>query len=216
MQIFSDMTFSGTRAALKRLLQEFDKATRLGDWVRDNTAEAEIEPILPAGEDVRAYRNSPTGNAPHSVLWLGISPDKWEVTNIVPLGSDSIAPAEYTKLLLSFRSATLPLAKEADVTVTEPVTDVGPEHFLTKSAARLLHAFSSLANKSTGAAHPRDLYRWNQFVIAAHRDACRIGASELQQILIEDEGWPEGKAVELSLLFEYEMSLLNVYNEARQ
>jgi hypothetical protein len=157
MQIFSDMTFSGTPVALERLLQEFDKETRLGDWVRDNTAEADIAPILPTGEKVRAYRNSPTGSAPHSVLWLGIAPEKWEVTNIVPIGSDAIPPVEYTKLLLSFRSATLPLAQAVGVIVTEPVTDVGAEHFLTKNAARLLHAFSSTANKSTGAASTRSL-----------------------------------------------------------
>jgi hypothetical protein len=53
-------------------------------------------------------------------------------------------------------------------------------------------------------------------VIAAHRDKCHIGGSDLQQLLIENEGWSEAKAVELSLLFEYEISLLNVYNETRQ
>jgi hypothetical protein len=101
------------------------------------------------------------------------------------------------------------------VTVTEPVTDVGPEHFLTETAARLLHAFSLMANKSTGAAHPRDRQRWNEFVVAAHRDGCDVGASDLQQLLIENEGWSEEKAVELSLLFEHEISLLNVYDESR-
>jgi hypothetical protein len=216
MQIFSDMTFSGAPDALGGLLQELDRATRLGGWMRDSAAEADIAPLLSPAENVRAFRNSPTGAPPHAVLWLGISRDKWEVTNIVPLGSDAIPPAEYTKLLLSFRSGVLPLAQRAEVAVTEPVTDVGPEHFLTKSAARLLHAFSSTANKSTGAAHPRDRYRWNQFVIATHRDGCEVGASELQQLLIENEGWPEGKAVELSLLFEYEISLLSVYDENRQ
>jgi hypothetical protein len=215
MQIFSDMTFSGAPAALERLLQEFDKATRLGDWIRDTVAEADIAPLLSTGENVRAYRNSPTAAAPHSVLWLGISPDKWEVTNIVPLGNDAIPPAEYTKLLVSFRSAIAPLARAVDVTVTEPVTDVGPEHFLTETAARLLHAFSLMANKSTGAAHPRDRQRWNEFVVAAHRDGCDVGASDLQQLLIENEGWSEEKAVELSLLFEHEISLLNVYDESR-
>lgn len=215
MQIFSDMTFSGAPAALERLLQEFDRATRLGDWIRDTVAETDIAPLLSTGENVRAYRNSPTAADPDAVLWLGISRDKWEVTNIVPLGKDAIPPAEYTELLLSFRSAIEPLARAVDVTVTEPVTDVGPEHFLTETTARLLRAFSLMANKSTGAAHPRDRQRWNEFVVAAHRDGCNVGASELQQLLIENEGWSEEKAVDLSILFEYEISLLNVYDESR-
>lgn len=213
MQIFSDMTFTGASSALETLLQEFDKAPKLGDWIRDLVAEADIAPLLSSGEKVRAYRNSPTAAAPHAVLWLGISPDKWDVTNIVPLGNDAIPPADYTKLLISFRSAIASLAEAVHVTVTEPVTDVGAEHFLTKNAARLLHAFSVTANKSTGAAHPRDRYRWNQFVVATHREGCDVGASDLQQLLIENEGWSEEKALDLALLFEYEVSLLNVYDE---
>lgn len=207
------MTFSGTPSSLETLLQEFDDLPKLGDWIRDRVAEADIAPLLSAGENVRAYRNSPTAAAPHAVLWLGISPDKWDVTNIVPLGKDPIPPTEYTRLLISFRTAVASLADAVHVTVTEPVTDVGPEHFLTNRAARLLHAFSATANKSTGAAHPRDRYRWNEFVVATHRDKCDIGASDLQQLLIENEGWSEEKALDLALLFEYEVSLLKVYDE---
>jgi hypothetical protein len=213
VQIYSDMKFSGNPQELKTLLDQLDTLGKIGEWARDRQAEEEIERLLSGTGKVRCFENVPTADVPGSRLWLDINPTEWSVTNIVPTGQGPIAPSIYSALLSSFRMAVLPLLAGTSVAVSEPAHEVGPEHWLSPNALKLLRQFSGLANKSTGASHPRDRARWNDFVIAAHRDQCKIGGEELSRILIEDENWPEGKASELGILFEYERSLLDDLDE---
>jgi hypothetical protein len=214
MEIYSDMTFSGNPQELKTLLGQLDMAGSVGEWTRDGAAERDIIPLLTAGETVRCFKNTPSPSLPDSRLWLTIKPNEWSVTNIVPAGDSEIAPSTYGALLSSFRTALLPFLKSTGITISEPRSEVGPEHWLSPDAVKLLHQFSTLANKSTGASHPRDRSRWNKFVIATHRDQCKLGGSELGQILVEHEHWPEDKAAELAILFEYERSILHDFDES--
>lgn len=210
MEIYSDMTFRGDPRDLESLLGRLDELGGAGVWRRDREAEADIEGLTSDGGPVRCYRNAaPSESLPDCRLWLDIDRRHWEVTNIVPSGEGPLPPPVYSALLSSFRAALRPLYAGTSIQVSEPVHEVGPEHWLTPNALRLLRQFSALANKSTGASHPRDRARWNAFVIAAHREQCKIGGSELGQILIEDQHWPESKASDLAILFEYEQSLLD-------
>ena len=210
MQVFSDMTISGASDELRVLLARLDSTPRFGEWERDREAEEGITPMLSGSEDiVRCFFCAAQHDLPSARLWLDIGKSEWAVTNIVPADSDSLSPSVYKKLLDSFKSALEPLAGRLNITISNPVSDVGPEHWLSSEAVRLLHTFSVTANKSTGASHPRDRARWNAFVIAANRGPERLAANDLEQILIEHENWPQDKAGELALLFEYETSLLN-------
>jgi len=208
MQIYSNMTFTGPQNEPDDLLSRLDTAQKLGEWTRDLQAENDISRILPRDEVVRCFLNSSSLDAPHTRLWIDVNTKEWKVTNIVP-ESDPLSPATYCGLLESFRRAVLPLTAGTPIRISEPVSDVGPEHWLSPDAARLLHQFSVLANKSNGASHPRDRARWNAFVAAVHRDECAVTGEELSSILVEHEQWPEDKASELAILFEYELSLLN-------
>jgi len=203
------MKLSGNVEELKALLARLDRLGEVGEWQRDREAEGEIERQISGPGTVRCFRNAPSGELPDSRLWLRIKQTEWSVTNIVPAGSGPIAPWKYSALLSSFRTALLPLLANTTITVSEPAFEVGPEHWLSPNAVRLLQRFSALANKSTGASHPSDRVLWNEFVIATHRDKCKIGGSDLAQLLIEDEHWPESKASELGVLLEYERSLLS-------
>ncbi len=215
MQIYSDMVFSGVPQAIQRFLEQLDGLAKIGVWTRDTKAEEAIRSLLPEGEIVRSYCNKSLDELPQANLWLKITADEWSVTNIVPVGSEPLTPSDYARLLSDFRDGILPYANAYDVSISQPKSEVGPEHFLSERSARMLKQFSLLANKTTGASHPRDLQRWNKFVISVHQDRCGIGAGELQQLLIENEHWPEEKAAKLSLLFEYENSLLKTFDEYR-
>lgn len=215
MQIYSDMKFSGNAQELKTLLDQLDTSGSIGEWTRDREAEQDIERLLSGNQTaVRCFKNVGSADVPDCRLWLDISPAEWSVTNIVPSGPGPIPPSTYSALLSSFRSAVLPLLTNTSITVSEPEYEVGPEHWLSPRAAKLLHQFSVLANKSTGASHPRDRARWNEFVIASHRDQCKIDGSDLAQILHEHEHWSEAQASDLGVLFEYERSLLNDLDES--
>lgn len=214
MQIYADMFFSGAAPALQSLLLKLDSEAKFGGWTRDFEAEGSVGTLLTKDEIVRGYRGKPIAEAPEVDLWLHITPREWSVTNVVPRESDRLSATNYTLMLSSFRSAVLRYADDVGVKITEPVADVGIDHFLSPEAAKELRKFSVLANKAAGPSHPRDLSRWNKFVIAAHRDSCKLGAGELARLLVEHEDWPEEKALELSLLFEYEISLLHSLDEA--
>lgn len=216
MQIYSDMTFSGTPQELGALLSRLDALGTVGEWTRDKEAEAEAEiGHLGSGEGtVRCFKHSHSADLPDCRLWLEVGTTEWSVSNIVPDEQGPIAPPIYSALLSAFRTAILPLLTKTSITVSEPFYEVGPEHWLSENALKLLQGFSLLANKSTGASHPRDTARWNQFVIAAHRDQCRIEGHSLGRILVENQQWPEAKASELAVLFDYERSLLDDFDKS--
>jgi hypothetical protein len=210
------MTFSGSVQEMDALLSLLDKMGAVGEWMRDREAEAkaEIGWLGPADGKVRCFRLAHSQSLPDCWLWLEVGAVKWSVSNIVPDGLDHIPPPIYSALLSSFRSAISPLLTMTSITVSEPSYEVGPEHWLSEHAVNLLHGFSLLANKSTGASHPRDTAHWNQFVIATHRDQCKIDGHWLGRILVENEHWPEAKANELAILFDYERSLLEDFDKS--
>lgn len=210
MEIYSDMTISGSQSDLSELLQRLDGSSLAGSWRRDETAERDIAPLLLGQTGVRCFENTTETELPSACLWLDIESDRWEVTNVIPMPpNDSLTPSQYHSLLCSFRGHASRLATDLRIRISEPLLDVGPGYWLTPKTEKLLHAFSTLANKSTGASHPRDRERWHAFVRAAHEDRVRVGGDELSRILVEHDHWSESKASELAILFEYELALLN-------
>jgi hypothetical protein len=69
-----------------------------------------------------------------------------------------------------------------------------------------------LANKSTGASHPKDKERWFEFLISAHRTSARLDADLLARWLSEAEGWPEDTAHALAIDYEFALGLLQKYD----
>jgi hypothetical protein len=211
MKIFDDMTFSGRPEALERLITRLDQSPQIGPWKRDPEAEQSYAGYGPEPDTYRCFRTRDRTEFSDALLWLfaGEKGASWRVTNIVPAVPDAaFSEATYYSLLMSFREATLPLANETGVTISVPRLDVGPEYWLTPDQESLLQLFSRNANRSTGSAHPQDRKRWNEFVIAVHRDGSNVGGADVQRILIEHEHWPEGMAHELAIDFDKQLALL--------
>lgn len=213
MRIYPDLKITGRSEELAALLAKLDALSDSLLWTRDLRAEEDLKALSSAHEDWRSYRNKKSSDVPQAILWLRIFENEWTVPNIVPLADGQLTPEVYSALLNSFRGQILESIGDLAISVSEPVAEVGPEYWLSKDAAESLHRFSSLANKSTGASHPYDRARWNAFVIASYRDKCDVDGSTLSNILTEHEGWPESKASDLGVLFEYEKSLLDALDE---
>jgi hypothetical protein len=84
--------------------------------------------------------------------------------------------------------------------------------WLSKKAYRLLKSFSDSANKSNETAHPLDSQRWKAFLIQTHRDKVSLDGDSLQKWL-EEEGWREESALELSRRYEMMRDLLIDYDK---
>lgn len=215
MKIFDDMAFSGSPDALRQFIDSLDPPADIGPWTRDPAAEQSHASIRPAPETDRCFRTHGQSGFPDALLWLFPKEKEarvWRVTNIVPAASNAALGEDlYFDLLRSFRESTLPLARKAGVTISEPQLNVGPEYWLTPEQERLFSAFSRYANRSTGAAHPQDRKRWNAFVISVNREGSSLCGADLERILVEHDRWPEAAASELAILFDHERALLSDY-----
>lgn len=133
------------------------------------------------------------------------------VSNVVPTQSSQLTESEYNALLEEFHGTVVEAAvdrvgAEAELDVADYVLAerAGPE------VADSLRAFSAMANKSTGASHPMDADRFDDFMIAASRldGSRRPSADRIAQWLITD-GWPEDTAWDLAIQYEQGLRLLD-------
>jgi hypothetical protein len=90
------------------------------------------------------------------------------------------------------------------------------DHWMSPATAAKLRAFSTCANKSTGAGHPSDRERWNEFVLSAYSEGSRMDAPTLRRWLVESDGWPSELADQLALEYEYGRELLRFAEEHRR
>lgn len=134
--------------------------------------------------------------------------DIWHVPNIVPLEVGQLSVDQYNRILSNFFVGIVqPAIKNTPVTgeLTEDtisVRDVAGEEVDT-----LLKRFSSIANKSTGSAHPMDRKRWFDFILKAYKTGSRVDTGLLVGTLLE-QGWPVDAAHELAEEYELAMDLL--------
>lgn len=145
------------------------------------------------------------------VLWK--EPDRLHVTNIVPIETGQLSHKQYNVLVQDFSNqVAAPVAARLGLKLeispaTETLTD-----WMSEGTAKLLHRFSSLANKSTGSGHPMDRDRWLAFVIAAHKESGKAGYY-LERWLVEVEHWPPEAAMELAIEYEFGLDLLKKYDQ---
>lgn len=129
------------------------------------------------------------------------------VANIVSDGG-SISIEEYNTTLEDFTHGfVMPAAQSLNLAVHLGETYVDLSVELGEDTYRALRAFSRLANKSTGSAHPLDSERWMTFIWRLYRSRKRVQSDILKQWLILD-GWSEHMANDLVSQFEFGTELL--------
>jgi hypothetical protein len=183
-------------------------------WRHDVEREQDVKHSgLSTNEDVIALVRESSDDIDEAALVLWQEDDGYRVANIVPRRVGELGITKYNAILQDFidRVAS-PAAKAGGF-----LTDTGSgwqtlEDWLDPGPADALRRFCNLANKSTGASHPRDQERWYEFLIEAHRSSAKLDPGQLARWLIEVDGWGEETAHGLAIDFEFACGLLNRYD----
>lgn len=185
-------------------------------WHHDAEREKEVKDYAHDSEDVIVLVRESFNDIEESGLLLWQENDGYRVANIVPRKAGELGIAKYNTILQDFVSRVAePAANQGDfkVDMTSPRQTL--EDWLEAAPAASLRRFSSLANKSTGASHPRDQERWYEFLIEAHRASANLDSERLARWLIEVEGWSSEAASELARDYEVARDLLQKYDHYR-
>ena len=123
--------------------------------------------------------------------------------------------AQYNRVLDEFADmlrAHRPSDPQLRIHVTSD--DAAITDWVSSDAADLLKYFSSLANMSTGSAHPLDFERWVRFLIQVHKEGSTLHSSFLSRWLAEELGWPPDRADDLARDYEFARDLLRDYDRS--
>lgn len=166
------------------------------------------------GADILAFGRNAADDLRAAGLVLWSSNDGYYVPNIVPIESGELSIRQYNAILDDFIERIVrPVASLFDYAIDSTSARQDLEDWTSADASKKLRAFSSAANKSTGASHPMDQRRWFDFIIAVHENHSPIGTDHLFRWLHEIEGWEEESAHELAGEYENSLSLLQRYDE---
>ena len=214
MKQFKDLEINGPDEQLNGLLDAFLTKLPAG-WNRDTQAE-DRGSIFGFTDWVACYAFTRDAKAsdPKVGLTLVHEHNRLNVPNIVPLDPGDLSIDQYNRILDEFKNILcrhLPTDSELRLHTTSEeaaITD-----WISNQAADLLDQFSSLANKSTGAGHPKDFERWARFLIRTHKDDADLDSDFLLQWLVEKLEWPEDRAERLSRDYEFARNLLKIYDD---
>jgi len=209
MKVYGDLEVQLIGTSLDELTSKLD-AVGSTLWTRNREPEGLVN--RSGGQDGRCYLYSGP-DLPSANLWLFPRDDSAYVSNIVPAKSGQLSTDEYNGILTSFHDELLgPVATQLGVQPRLSKTgEVTPEDFISGEAAERLRRFSASANKSTGSSHPLDKQRWNDFVIACHRNRDRLPTDVFEMWLAED-GWDDETTSDLAIEFELGRGLLERYD----
>jgi hypothetical protein len=216
MEVFRDLYVHGDREQVAAVIAEVEHSLT-GGWTRDSAAEAGMRSVAGAGSVTYCFSCTKEAGRPAATLFLvEKEPGLFYVSNVVPCQQHQLSYQEYNAILEEFSERLLrPLSERAGLRVELTATQADLGNWLSEEAAERLRRFSASANKSTGSSHPSDRERWNDFVVAAHRDRSSLSASTLRRWLTEVEGWPPEVANQLAIEYEYGRELL-AFSEGRR
>lgn len=185
-------------------------------WRHASDKEADISLHATDDDDVLVFERSEGDGLAAAGLVLWSTADGYKITNIVPLEVNSLSYSAYNAILQDFGSRLArPAAIATGFQIETSAAHESINDWLAPSSAEALRRFSTLANKSTGAAHPLDKERWLAFLIDVYRRTPAFDADRLVRWLIEVERWPEGTAHDLAIQYEFAIELLEHYDRTR-
>lgn len=212
MKVFRELEIYGPQSALNKVVETIEPQLREG-WTRQPDLEEKMVSIGPSV----SYCFSCTRMGPREAadLWLANKNDNTlYVSNVVPREIRELNFDQYNLIVEEFyRLFVVPSAAQLELDHLLSSDKESIEDWMSAESARKLKLFSDAANKSTGSAHPLDQQRWFDFIISAYNEKTDLDSSTLLRWLIEEEGWFEEEAHELSLQYEFALALLKFYDE---
>lgn len=214
MQVFRDLIIRGEPDCLAAIVVEIERTLTEG-WFRDKETERQLAARPAAGPSI-CFGCFDDGQRPDercrpgaTIILTAKGPNLLSVANVIPHSRHRLNYDQYNRVLAEFydhfvRPAAEKVGTVAELTETE--ADLG--RWLSAAAAEKLRGFSACANKGTGASHPDDRVRWNDFVLAAHQERSTLDASTLRRWLVEVQDWSPEVADQLAFEYEYGRELL--------
>ncbi|SDA60787.1 MULTISPECIES: hypothetical protein [unclassified Janthinobacterium] len=165
------------------------------------------------GEIILMERSETLGT-PSARIMLWPTEVGYIVSNVVPTSLGSLTIGLYNQILQEFlmlvaSPAAISIGCSATLSAaTQSITDWFDAH-----TSHAFTRFSNLANKSTGASHPKDAERWIDFIISAHRNESKADTDLLFKWLYEVEQFPQEIAHDLASDYAFSRDLLQRYDE---
>lgn len=209
MHVFRELFIRGEPDRLTATLAEIERTLSNG-WFRDKETERQLASLPTAAPSSCFGCFDDSGNRPGATVVLtDKKPDLLYVSNVIPHSRRRLNYDQYNRILEEFYARFVQPAAATTGAVAELTeTQADLEQWLSSTAAEKLRRFSASANKGTGASHPQDRERWNDFVLLAHQDRSTLEASTLRRWLIEVENWPPEVADQLAVEYYYGRELL--------
>ncbi len=217
MEIFRDLYVSVDAERMAAIADLIDQSPPKG-WVRDRAVEskARCAPVLTLRPTFCFTWSSRDSRPFATVILAQKDPTTFFVANVIPVAKHQLTHEEYNGVMEDFFERVVkPYVSQGGVTANLTGSKAELEHWMSAEAAERLRTFSACANKGTGASHPHDRERWNDFVLAAHRCAGKMPAADLRRWLIDIEEWSPEVADQLASEYEYGRELL-AFAEARR
>lgn len=146
-------------------------------------------------------------------VWMGKRKEYFEVFNIVPSKSGSLAYGEYNFILRTFYNELLSdIVVRLNIKTEFSKPNKSMIDLIGKEASESLIRFSKNANKTTGNTHPYDFERWCEFVFIIHRNRIAVNIDDFVRWL-EGEYWTNDVAWKLGIDLEYALNILKKYEQ---
>jgi hypothetical protein len=209
MEVFRDLTIHGDAEELTRTLDLVERSLT-GGWSRDRVVEERLQRLGTRKAVDYCFACTKEGQRPAAnVFFREKDPETLHVPNIVPMTQHRLPYGQYNALLEEFyQQFVRPAANQTGAVAELTGNQADLDRWLSPLAAEKLVGFSRSANRGTGSSHPSDRERWNDFVLAAHRECSGLDASTLRRWLVEIEGWAPEVAEQLAIEYEYGRELL--------
>ncbi|MDQ0246520.1 mRNA-degrading endonuclease toxin of MazEF toxin-antitoxin module [Bacillus fengqiuensis] len=208
MKVYKDFYIEGSPEDISNLTKYLSNNVDTEIWSKSDKKDF---------PDFLIYNRESTSDISGAYLFLHLTDNKLEITNIVPSEKHSLTYDEYNHIIDEFyekfiKPYIINFDTSLDITSSSPEFSIN--EYLTEKIADKLITFSSAANKATGSSHPLDERRWYDFITTSFRAKKIIPTSVLNRWLVEAEGWSDEIATQLSIEYEKAISLLEFYSES--
>ncbi|MEO2004796.1 MAG: hypothetical protein ABGY41_11925, partial [Candidatus Poribacteria bacterium] len=146
-----------------------------------------------------------------TLYMMGKEAQSLHVTNIVPAANVALERHGYNRILLEFcDNFARPAAEGLGLALHLTDDSYRVEDHISTTTYDELRGFSEYANR--GVPHPLDMERWRRVLISLHAEGWPVDSGTIERWLVEDQGWPEGRAWELRLEVSHARDLLQDYD----
>jgi hypothetical protein len=211
MKIFRDLTVFLNGVPLDKFADLMEPRLH-GPWGRNRDKEAEAKRFGISEPAFYFMLEGDEERSPVALVMYLDSQDKSKLTvvNIVSSRKSELSIDEYNMILQRFIDEVLrPSIEGTAITLESNRDELEFAEIVPREILEKLRQFSVSANKSTGASHPLDQERWLDFVLASFRSGRAMSINHLERWLVEEGGWSEDWASDLTIQYEQALALLD-------